>query len=112
MKFAVLVVGAAALGVVATVAIPSDVLESGTAQVQALGDRIGEIKLVDLNPLRAIYDWEMERIKKPLTPEEMGFHGSAVTFKPFEMPRNDFNRQFNTRGGYSDVGGSIQQSPH
>jgi hypothetical protein len=85
MKFAVLVAAAAAAGAVATVAVPSSVIDSSVSEMQALGDSIGGFKLADLNPLRAIFDWEAERIKKPLTPEEMGMRPSDVTATPYSF---------------------------
>lgn len=78
MKFAVLVIAAAGIGGVAAVAVPSTVLDSGASEVQAFGTRISEFKLRDLNPLRAIYDWEMQEIAKQRTPEELGFHTQST----------------------------------
>jgi hypothetical protein len=41
-----------------------------------------KFSFADLNPLRAIFDTEMKVVSTPSTPESLGFHGSAVTFKP------------------------------
>ncbi|HUO92278.1 MAG TPA: hypothetical protein VMU22_05110 [Rhizomicrobium sp.] len=114
MKFAVLVGAAAAFGMIAAVAVPSAAIESGALQVQALGDRIGGIKLADLNPIRAIYDWEAEQIKKPMTPEELGIHHQELTLRPIDLNTTDTFRPVDLgnlqHNGYRDVRGSIQ--PH
>jgi len=98
MKFAIQVAAALGVGAVAAFAIPSNVLDSSLSTAQALGDRAAEIKLVDLNPLRAIYDWEMERVRKGETPEELGFHPSTVTTPPYSFASPNFDmRQGNGR---------------
>jgi len=123
MKFAVLVGAAAAFGMIAAVAVPSSVIGSGEIAVQALGDRLGEVKLADLNPIRAVFDWEAEQIKKPVTPEELGIHHQELTLRPIDPQTTNSvhivdlrNRPFDLRnfqqGNYRDVGGSIQNAPH
>jgi hypothetical protein len=96
MKFAVLVVAAAAVGSVATVAVPSSLFDSGAAQWQSLEDRASAISLRDLNPFRAIYDREMAEVRKGHTPEELGLHPSSTAgYKLYQFPTNgiDLNGQ-------------------
>jgi hypothetical protein len=45
-------------------------------------DELRQIRLADLNPLRAIYDAEQRQIRAGTSPEALGLHGSAVTFRP------------------------------
>ena len=109
------------LGAIATAAVPSSVIASGEIEAQALGDRLGEVKLADLNPLRAIFDWEVKEVGTPRTPEQLGIHHQELTLRPIDT-RNSIhivdlrNRPFDLRdfqrGNYRDVGGSIQNAPH
>ena len=93
MKLAIQLVAAIGVGAVASLAIPSNVIDSTVSTAQALGDRVAQIKLADLNPLRAIFDWEKERIAKGETPEELGFHPSAVTAQPYSFASPGYDPQ-------------------
>ena len=117
MKFAVLVGGAAMLGAIATAAVPSSMIASGEIEVQALGDRLGEVKLADLNPVRAIYDWEVKEVSTPRTPEELGFHSSTVTAEPYSFASPGYDpHQFggmNQRGGFGQPPATLPpDGPH
>lgn len=39
-----------------------------------------------VNPVRVVFDYEQHRMQKPPTPEQMGFHGSAVVLSPIAPP--------------------------
>jgi hypothetical protein len=88
MKFVILVVAAAGLGASAIFAVPSAVLQSGYSSVQGLVADSGltQLKLADLNPLRAIFDFEQQRIQAGQTPDQLGFHGSAAKLGPMWTP--------------------------
>lgn len=89
MKFIFLVIGAIFVGALAVFAIPSSVFQSGSDSIHSLTAQTGlkQFTLADLNPLRFIFDYEKQQINTPMTPEQLGFHGSAVELKPFQMPQ-------------------------
>ena len=75
MKFVILIVAAAVTGALAVIAVPSSL-------VTAASDQLGQIRLSDLNPLRAIFDYEQHQIQVGTTPDQLGFHSTAVTLTP------------------------------
>jgi hypothetical protein len=110
MRFVVLVGVAAGAGALAIFAIPASFLQapasflqSAASDMHAATAQLGQMHftLADLNPLRADYDFMMQRVRAGQTPDQLGFHGSKVTFAPIAIPRSNFN--FNP-GPYSGNG--------
>jgi len=88
MKFALLVAGTAGFAMLAVFAIPGTVVGSASVGFHHVVERSGfaQVSLADLNPLRAIFDYEKRRIQTPLTPEQLGFHPSPpMTFSPIAI---------------------------
>jgi hypothetical protein len=83
MKFGLLVVAAAAAGVIGVAVMPATMLEKAASATRTAGSQIAQVKLVDLNPLRALYDWEMTKATTPQTPESLGFKPAPVTVTSF-----------------------------
>ena len=79
MKFVLMLVAAACAGALTVVAIPTAIVGSGAQELR-------QFHLVDLNPLRLIFDYEQLRIQTPMTPEQLGFHPSRVTLTPIVPP--------------------------
>ena len=113
MKFTVLIGVAATMGALMTAFVPSAVLESGAKELDGIKTRLSGVGLADLNPLRAVYDWEMREVNTPRTPEELGLHPtSTVNLKPVELPTNDLGFGRSTRtGGVADVRDLQQDDP-
>jgi len=88
MKFAILVVSAASLGALAIFAVPSSLLRSGYSSLQGLvaGSGLTQLNPADLNPLQAVFDFDKQRIQAGQTPDQLGFHGSAVKLGPMWTP--------------------------
>jgi hypothetical protein len=115
MKAAIQIFAAAGLGAAAAFAIPSNVIDQASSTTRALSDRVAQIKLADLNPVRALYDWQMAHVAKGQTPEELGFHGSAVTVPPtsFASPGYDPRRVNSMGNGFGESGGELPpDGPH
>lgn len=83
-----LLIGAVFVGALAVFAVPTTVLHSGSSSLHAVVSESGlnRFTLADLNPLRAIFDYEQQRINDGTTPEQLGFHGTAVTLGPIWTP--------------------------
>ena len=88
MKFVLMLVGAALTGALATVAVPPILVGPATDGLRQLVSSSGltQIHLTELNPLRAIYDYEQQQIRTGLTPEHLGIHSSAITLSPITLP--------------------------
>lgn len=101
MKFVILMVSAAVAGALSMFLVPTTIVRSGTEELR-------QFRLADLNPLRLIFDYEQKQRQTPLTPAEMGFHGSPVILKPISPPATlklDLSQSLQTQG---DLG--MQQS--
>jgi hypothetical protein len=81
MRFGFLVVAAAAAGILATVAIPS--VPSNDVDGRAILCR--GIKIADLNPFRAVFDYDQAQIAAGHTPESLGFKPSPVSIPSFPV---------------------------
>ena len=79
MKFVLLMVSAAVAGALTMLALPTTMVGPGVAELR-------QMRLADLKPLQLIFDYQQKRIRTPLTPEEMGFHGSPVVLTPIAPP--------------------------
>jgi len=79
MKRLLLIVFAAGAGALTVLAIPSHFVSTTSGELR-------EIRLVDLNPLRAIFDSEQQQIHAGMTPEQLGIHTSVVTVSPMTLP--------------------------
>jgi hypothetical protein len=115
MHFGYFVAIAVGVGVVATVAIPSSVLQSASTSVQAAADSVAQVKfnVADLNPLRAVFDWERQRIQAGESPDQLGFKTSKMTLAPFVMPAPAFNFNngpYTGNGIYSGMAYQIHQN--
>ena len=77
MKLLVLVVAVGA-GALAVFAVPATI-------VSAASDQLRQIGLADLNPLRAIFDSEQQKIRAGMTPQALGLRSSSVTFTPMTL---------------------------
>jgi len=78
MKFVLIVVGAACAGALAMLALPPTV-------VRAASDGLRQVRLSDINPFRAIFDYEQQRIRQGMTPDELGIQTSTVKFVPVTL---------------------------
>src|SRR5437016_10378684 len=87
MKFVLLVITAAAAGALAMFAVPSTLIQSASLNVRGFVDSSGvtEVHLTNLNPFRAIFDYEQQQIRVGLTPEQLGIHGSAIALTPMRL---------------------------
>jgi len=96
MKFVLMLVAAACAGALAMAAVPTAIVRSGAEDLR-------QFHLADLNPLRLIFDYEQQRIQTPLTPEELGFHGSPVVMAPIVPPpglKLDLSQSLNPQAQY------------
>jgi hypothetical protein len=93
MKFMILVAAAASAGALAILAVPASLVQSGVDSVHALvrSFGVGQLSLADLNPFRAVFDFEQKRISTGETPDQLGFHTSAVTAGPMWTPSQSFS---------------------
>lgn len=78
MKFLVPVVVAAGTGVLAVFAVPASFVGMASHAVR-------QIHLADLNPIRAVFDYEQQQVRTPMTPQDLGFHASPMTLSPVIM---------------------------
>jgi|SRR5580698_3555235 hypothetical protein len=84
MRFGFLIVAAVAVGMLATVAIPTTFLQTTSTAVQSF---VGGFRVADLNPLRAVFDYDQARITAGHTPESLGFKPSSVSIPTFPTQR-------------------------
>jgi hypothetical protein len=87
-----LVIGAVFAGALAVFLVPSTSPQSGASSMHMLIAQSGlkDFHLVDLNPLHFIFDFEQKQINTPMTPDQLGFHGSPVVLKSYQWPSNSF----------------------
>jgi hypothetical protein len=116
MKFVLMLVGAALTGALATVAVPPILVGPATDGLRQLVSSSGltQIHLTELNPLRAIYDYEQQQIRTGMTPEQLGLHSSAITLSPMKLgpPQTlklDLSRAFEAQAE-SQIDQSIRHS--
>jgi hypothetical protein len=79
MKRLLLVVVAAGAGALTMLAIPTSFVSTASGELR-------EIRLVDLNPFRAIFDSGQRQIRAGMTPEQLGLHPSVVNVSPMTLP--------------------------
>jgi len=78
MKFVVLVAAVAVVAAAAVSALPPTLVSTVAADLR-------QFRLVDLNPLRAVFDYEQRQIQTPMTPEALGFHTSTMKLTPMSL---------------------------
>jgi hypothetical protein len=95
-------IGAIAGGATAAVFPPSRIVEA----THALGVDLSGFTVADLNPIRAAYDIAKGRVQAGTTPEELGFHPSAVVLKMPDLktlPGAGFTLDPGMRNGWSQT---------
>jgi hypothetical protein len=108
MRFGFLVVAAAAVGILATVAIPSTFLQTSSTAVRSF---VGGIKVADLNPFRAVFDYDQAQISAVHTPQSLGFKPTTVSIPSFPA-QQPFGGLANSFGFHNEQPTNWQNPPH
>jgi hypothetical protein len=61
-----------------------------SSSAQTVGARVSEVRLADLNPFRGVFDWEKDKMLAGRMLAQLGFHPSALAFKPASIPAVSF----------------------
>jgi hypothetical protein len=112
LAVSIFVAGTGAAGVkLGIVPTPDQMVQA----VRALGGDPAEIKSVEINPIRAIYDNVMRQVTSPEANnarlESLGFHGSAVPPADFSAMQNAMSKPLPgaPNGFGANVAGQTQQ---
>src|SRR5208283_1311564 len=89
----IFVAGTGAAGVkLGIVPVPDQMVQA----VHALGGDLAQLKTIEINPIRAIYDNVMRQVTNPEDSnarlERLGFHGSAVPPADFSAMQNAMSK--------------------